>query len=159
MTETEKMMYDCFPLFAKGYEVGEYSGKEQMAQSILHFIHEYSFKEMEGISSMSTYEEEWLDDYYLERDVFCKLFIDAFKGSGIDLIQTIIDGWKGDRFNLFYHDDMFYILDMQTGMLLAWYKHLGRCNNCNQKRSKEEITEFIRLLKQDLQSEGGYVTE
>ena len=38
MNEIEKMMYDCFTLFAKGYENGERAGREQMAQKVLNFI-------------------------------------------------------------------------------------------------------------------------
>ena len=38
MNEIERMMYDCFPLFAKGFDNGECAGREQMAQKVLNFI-------------------------------------------------------------------------------------------------------------------------
>lgn len=38
MNEIERMMYDCFPLFAKGFEAGECAGREQMTQKVLDFI-------------------------------------------------------------------------------------------------------------------------
>ena len=42
MNETEIMMHDCFPLFKKGFEIGEREGRERMTQNILDFIHEKS---------------------------------------------------------------------------------------------------------------------
>lgn len=38
MNEVEKMMYDCFPLFAKGFDNGECVGREQMTQKVLNFM-------------------------------------------------------------------------------------------------------------------------
>lgn len=96
---------------------------------------------------MSKYVNEEMEQYIMDRHEFCQMFEEVFKGSGINIEQDIIAGWKGDRFNLFCNDDEFYILDMQTGMMINWYKHLGRTNTCNQKRTKEEVKEFLELLK------------
>lgn len=101
---------------------------------------------------MSIYGEEEMKQYYLEREDFVSLFEQVFGNYGIDIEQIVVDGWTGERFHLFWEDDEYYILDMQTGMMLNWYKHLGRTNTCNQIRTIEEIKEFLELLKEDLEN-------
>lgn len=101
---------------------------------------------------MSVYGDEEMKQYYLEREDFVSLFGQVFGNCSMDIEQIIIDGWTGDRFHLFWEANEYYILDLQTGMMLNWYKHLGRTNTCNQVRTIEEIKEFLELLKKDLEN-------
>lgn len=100
----------------------------------------------------SEYGREELAQYYLDRDRFCEIVLSMFNFDiDSENLQLIcIDGFTGNRFHLFYDCDDFYILDMKTGMMINWYKNLGRINTCNQSRTEEEIIEFFKLLKVDL---------
>ncbi len=55
-------------------------------------------------------------------------------------------------FSLFRYDDEFYILHRDSGMLINWYKHLGRSNTCSQSgRTEDDYIEFFILLSDELE--------
>lgn len=50
----------------------------------------------------------------------------------------------------------FYIIHLDSGMMVNWYKHLGRTNTCSQSnRTIEDYYEFFKLFKEELDYWGG----
>ena len=45
----------------------------------------------------------------------------------------------------------YYIIHLESGMMVNWYKHLGRTNTCSQKdRTIDDYYEFFNLFKEEL---------
>lgn len=70
----------------------------------------------------------WYD--YSERrkeftEYVCKYF-DADKF--YEIIET---GYKTEDFICYKVEDEYYIIDLDTGIIVNFYKHIGRCLNCN----------------------------
>lgn len=95
---------------------------------------------------------EELDQYHFERSDFTKevrtiipdledLF-EYFNYNGI---------WKLFDF-LMYEDtqDEYYIIHWKSGTMINWYKHLGRTNTCNKDLSIDGFSEFLEMLKSDI---------
>lgn len=56
-----------------------------------------------------------------------------------------------DEFAWFSNSDEYYIIHLESGMMVNWYKHLGRTNTCSQKdRTIDDYYEFFRLFKEEL---------
>jgi len=94
-----------------------------------------------------------MEQYHFERkdfvDTFNKVFMDE---EFIALYDLITCGYESYRFILTRHDDDFYILDTETGLLISWYKHLGRINLTNDKNlTLEDLELELTKLKKDLQ--------
>lgn len=91
-----------------------------------------------------------MEQYHFEREDFCNVFNEVFTseqyGKFFDLLTS---GYSSYGFILTRYDDDFYILDTETGLLITWYKHLGRINMTNDKTlTLEELKlEFIKLKK------------
>lgn len=95
-----------------------------------------------------------MDAYYFDRDEFCKA-VEATIG-----IDRLLDAMADARFNGFdiigsfafwRYDDEFYIVDMRSGMMINWYKHLGRTNTCSQPgRTIYDLREFFARLARDI---------
>lgn len=95
---------------------------------------------------------ETLPQYHFDRDDFSKVFYEVFGSS--DRIFDVIVECQGhrftDNFHLFYDNDEFYILHLQSGTMINWYKHIGRTNTCNKEGFKlEDLQEFLKQLKED----------
>ena len=100
---------------------------------------------------MKTKWNEVLDQYAISREEFTHLF---FGKEWLVLDDKLWDnGWYGftDSFHYFLNEDEYYILHMQSGTLINWYKHLGRTNTCNKTLTLEEYKEFIELFKEELE--------
>ena len=96
-----------------------------------------------------------MEQYHFEREDFCNAFNEVFTsdqyGKLFDLM-TRHDGYRSYKFILTRHDDDFYILDTETGLLITWYKHLGRINMTNDKAlTLDELKQEFTKLKQDLE--------
>lgn len=48
-----------------------------------------------------------------------------------------------DSYKYWKYDDTYYILHKESGTLVTWYKHLGRCNQCNKRLSHKEYEKFV----------------
>lgn len=99
---------------------------------------------------------ETLPQYHFDRDDFSKILYEVF-GSSDGIFDVIVE-CQGDRFtdnfHLFYCSDEFYILHLESGTMINWYKHIGRTNTCNKEGfGLEDLREFLELLKRDLQEE------
>ena len=96
-----------------------------------------------------------MEQYHFEREDFCNAFDEVFTsdqyGKLFDLM-TRHDGYQSYKFILTRHDDDFYILDTENGLLITWYKHLGRINMTNDKAlTLDELKQEFIKLKQDLE--------
>lgn len=80
--------------------------------------------------------------YYFDRDKFCECFMSVFDD---DVFDAIYNGIKTDSY-LFYRDcDEFYLIGLENGIIINWYKHLGRCNRCNVENfTKDDLTVFFQ---------------
>lgn len=91
---------------------------------------------------------ETLSQYFIDRDLMVSLFSE-FNG----LLEMVYDGMYGaktDYFKLFREGDEYYIIHLDSGTMINWYKHIGRTNTCNKDLTIDEYREFLRLLYEDL---------
>lgn len=91
-----------------------------------------------------------MEQYHFEREDFCNIFNEVFTSEQYGkLFDLLTSGYSSYGFILTRYDDDFYILDTETGLLITWYKHLGRINMTNDKTlTLEELKlEFIKLKK------------
>lgn len=72
-------------------------------------------------------------------------------------LPEITEGSGAEHNIVFAHDqsktepDEYYIIHLESGMMVNWYKHLGRTNTCSQKdRTIDDYYEFFRLFKEEL---------
>lgn len=93
-----------------------------------------------------------MEQYHFEREDFCNVFNEVFTSEQYDkLFDLLTSGYSNDGFILTRHDDDFYILDTETGLLITWYKHLGRINMTNDKNlTLDELKRELDKLKDTL---------
>lgn len=93
-----------------------------------------------------------LRQYHFNRDDFVDAFRGTFTNDQIEEIETLcMHTWQTDDFMLFWYADEFYIVHKESGIVINWYKHLGRTNTCSKPRfTLEGLKEFLWLLKEDL---------
>ena len=94
-----------------------------------------------------------MEQYHFEREDFCNTFNEVFTSEQYDkLFDILTSGYSSYEFILTRHDDDFYILDTETGLLITWYKHLGRINMTNDKTlALEELHQELSKLREDLE--------
>lgn len=94
-----------------------------------------------------------LPQYHFNRDEFCKVFHELFTSDQIYDIEAECQGCQdhfGD-FSLLYDDGEFYILHRPSGIMINWYKHLGRTNTCNSPDfNLDDLRIFLKALKEEL---------
>lgn len=98
---------------------------------------------------MPTKTLESLPQYHLDRDLFCKIISETI-GYGQLLDAFCYGVVVCDEFTWFKNEDEFYIIHLDSGMMVNWYKHLGRCNTCSQNRTIDEYYQFFNLFKEEL---------
>lgn len=86
-----------------------------------------------------------MKQYPIERDVFCEIFRKIDSDFYDELYDTTTESFK-----LWWYDDEFYILHFESGTIINWYKHLGRCNTCNKDLSIEEYKKLANDLYNEL---------
>ena len=94
-----------------------------------------------------------MEQYHFEREDFCNVFNEVFTSEQYNkLFDLLTSGYNSYEFILTRHDDDFYILDTENGLLITWYKHLGRINMTNDKAlTLDELKQEFIKLKQDLE--------
>ena len=99
---------------------------------------------------------ETLPQYHFDRDDFCKAFESVFTyDEYIDIDVLCSGGVHLEQFSLFRVEDEFYILHRNSGILINWYKHMGRTNTCNKPDfTLDDFVEFLKKLREDLVWEG-----
>lgn len=96
-----------------------------------------------------------LPQYHIDRNEFCEIIKETV---GYDRLMDAFcyGAVVSDRFAWFSNNDEFYIINLDSGMMVNWYKHLGRTNTCSQSnRRLEDYYEFFELFKEEL----GYLEE
>lgn len=86
-----------------------------------------------------------MEQYPIERDLFTEIFHKIY----IDYYDSFFNTTT-ENFKLWYSDDSFYILHLPSGTLITWYKHLGRCLECNKDLSIEEYQWLANELEKEL---------
>jgi len=99
---------------------------------------------------------EPMKQYHFERSAFCDTFEKVFGDDDtIDFINGEFGSKKGPssgfnyetlNFKCFWRDEDYHILDLETGVLIVWYKglHLGRINRCS--RPDFTLEDFEKML-------------
>ena len=87
-----------------------------------------------------------MKQYPIERDVFCEIF-----GKIYDDFYDAFYNTTTESFKVWRYDDEFYILHLESGTIINWYKHLGRCNTCNKDLSIEEYKKLANDLYNELE--------
>lgn len=94
---------------------------------------------------------EYLKQYYWDRDIFCETIQSVMN------YNTLLDAFcygefnQGQYFAWFKDEDEFYIIHKTSGVIINWYKHLGRTNTCNRDGiTLDNLREFFELFKEDL---------
>ena len=91
-----------------------------------------------------------LDQYYFDRTEFTNTVIDAFP----DYCDTVEPDLPvtTDSFHAWRNEDEFFIAHANSGTIISYYKHLGRCNTCNREDfSLEDLKDFFEAFKEELQ--------
>ena len=93
-----------------------------------------------------------MEQYHFEREDFCNVFNEVFTNEQYGkLFDLLTSGYSSYKFILTRYDDDFYVLDTETGLLITWYKHLGRINMTNDKTlTLDELKIELIKLKNDL---------
>ena len=94
-----------------------------------------------------------MKQYYFDRDEFVKAVESVISVN--TLYDAVMDyGEFNQTYNFiwFHYDGEYYVLHKPSGLMVNWYKHLGRTNTCNQEgKTLEDVKEFFRLFKEDLE--------
>ena len=100
---------------------------------------------------MSRNPLETLPQYHFDRGEFCDIFGEVFTNEQIIDIDVACSGCEqSDEFALFRYSDEFYILHKDSGILINWYKHLGRTNTCNKPDfTLDDLRVFLVKLKEE----------
>ena len=103
------------------------------------------------------FEWEELSDYFFDRDTMVEKYKQVFnRPDEWSLIElACLEGKCTDEFHYFYYSDTYYVIHLSTGIMLTWYKHIGRCNQCNKSDfTVDDLTLYFQLIHNDL-VEGG----
>jgi hypothetical protein len=93
-----------------------------------------------------------LPQYHFDREAMCDVYYDIFTtDESIELMSACCANTHLDEFSLFHFDDEFYILHRNSGVMINWYKHMGRTNTCNKPGfTLDDLREFMDKLRKDL---------
>lgn len=100
----------------------------------------------------SKYLQE-LPQYHFDRDEFVNTFKLVFSNEEICELEVACQEHRClDDFHLYYAEDEFYIIHLDSGTIINWYKHLGRTNTCNKEGfGLPDLNELLMLLKEDIE--------
>lgn len=96
--------------------------------------------------------KEELAQYHFNREDFVRVFKEIFSVDEIVVIVVACQEQKLlDNFLLYYTEDEYYIIDLKSGIIINWYKHLGRCNTCNNEHfTLKDLRNFLEILKKTM---------
>lgn len=97
---------------------------------------------------------EELPQYHIDRNVLCNIVEETI---GYEKLMDAFDYgvivW--DEFSWFRNNDEYYVIHLGSGMMVNWYKHLGRTNTCSQSnRTIEDYYTLFNLFKEELDDWG-----
>ena len=93
-----------------------------------------------------------LPQYHFDREEMCKVFDEVFTvDEYVEIKLACGKSTHLDEFSLFRWEDEFYILHRNTGIMINWYKNMGRTNTCNKPDfTLDDFREFLHELRKDL---------
>lgn len=94
-----------------------------------------------------------LKQYHFERQDFVDAFEEIFTTDEIMGIEELCrSNTTLEDFHLFYTTwEEYYIIHFPSGIMINWYKHLGRTNTCNKDDFElVDLKAFLKLLKNNL---------
>lgn len=80
----------------------------------------------------------------IEREEFIRIFYE------IDKILIEIYDFENEKIKIWQWEEEYFILEKDTGIIVSWYKHLGRCNVCNKDLTIENYEEFAKRILEEL---------
>lgn len=88
-----------------------------------------------------------------DREAFVKTFQDILGLQRIFDIEILCqECQETDNFLLYFRDEEYYIIHFDSGIIINWYKHLGRCNNVNKNDfTFDDLKDILTKLKEDLE--------
>lgn len=90
----------------------------------------------------------------LKRDDFCDAFHYIFTDDEIEDLEVKCQGHtRVGYFYLYYADDTFYFIDLDSGVIVQYYKHLGRSNDINDEFDTRTLIKFLINLRKELKNE------
>ncbi len=90
----------------------------------------------------------------LLRDDFCDAFKYVFTYAEIeDLEVKCQEHTRIGDFYLYYDEDEFYFINLETGIIVQYYKHLGRANCINDEFTVNDLINFLLDLRKELKDE------
>ena len=94
-----------------------------------------------------------LPQYYFERDKFCEaLFTNCTEDEYTEFISEY--EFTTSSFIFKRVGDEFYVIHMDSGIIINWYKHLGRTNTCNASNfTYDKLVEFFKLFIEEWREE------
>jgi hypothetical protein len=93
-----------------------------------------------------------LRQYHFDRTEMSEAFFKVFTTDEyVDIKVACGANTHLDDFSLFYWEDEFYILHRNSGVMINWYKNMGRTNTCNRPDfTIDDFREFLKKLREDL---------
>ena len=90
----------------------------------------------------------------LKRNDFCDAFHYVFTDAEIvDLEVKCQEHTCVAYFYLYCADDTFYFINLDSGVIVQYYKHLGRSNDINDEFDTRTLIKFLIDLRKELQNE------
>ena len=90
----------------------------------------------------------------LERSEFCDAFHYVFTNAEIfDLEVKCQEHTRVGDFYLYCDNDEFYFINLESGVIVQYYKHLGRCNAINTEFTVRDLIGFLTNLRKELKDE------
>lgn len=93
-----------------------------------------------------------LPQYHFDRTEMTKVFFEVFtEDEYTDICVECGCNKHYDDFSLMRYEDEFYILHRDSGIMINWYKHMGRTNTCNRPGfTLDDLREFLIKLREEL---------
>ena len=93
-----------------------------------------------------------MKQYFWDRDVFVKTVESEMNIETLmDAVQSYGEFNQSYYFAWFQDEGEYYIVHKPSGMMVNWYKHLGRTNTCDQDyRTIDDLRWFFRLFNEDV---------
>ena len=82
-----------------------------------------------------------LPQYHFDRDSMCDVFDADFMMWFYDHLED-----RNEEFIITHVDDEYYIIHLQSGTIINWYKHMGQTNTCNKHLTLDDLRDFKRML-------------
>lgn len=121
---------------------------EQIIKYCQEQINETNAK-IDAIEQSQPTRLEDMRQYWLDRERFTLIFSNYIDADIFDNMWC--DSGTTDSFHWWQNSDEYYIVHMPSGMMVNWYKHLGRMNTCSQPwRNETDFKEFCRLLAEEI---------